>query len=173
MLGKIGFHFAPGDLGKVLPPPGRFNVYKDKERLFVIDFAHTPGALENICAQLKASFPEKRLVAIFGCGGDRDKSKRPLMGRAASKHADFVILTSDNPRLEDPEEIIRDIEPGMLRKNYLKVVEREEAIKQASSMFDDAVILIAGKGHESYIDIGGKKIKYNDAEALARILKND
>lgn len=170
-LKRVEVDASADELEKISPPPGRFNIIKRGEQLFVIDFAHTPDALENICGELKSSFPEKILVCVFGCGGNRDKAKRPLMGAAAGKFADYVILTSDNPRFEKPEEIINDIVPGLEDKNYVKVTNRAEAIEKAVVDFSDAVILIAGKGHEPYIDISGEKRPYSDQAELERILQ--
>ncbi|MEX0798176.1 MAG: UDP-N-acetylmuramoyl-L-alanyl-D-glutamate--2,6-diaminopimelate ligase [Bacteriovoracaceae bacterium] len=169
-LEDIGIVFEPEELDRLQPPPGRFNVIKDGARVFIIDFAHTPNALENICKELRASFPAKKLVAIFGCGGNRDRSKRPLMGKAAGDNADFVVLTSDNPRFEDPEKILLDIEPGLSHERYWKIVDREAAIKKAAETFSDAVILIAGKGHEEGIEMNGEKLPYSDRKALERII---
>lgn len=173
-LAQCGLVFDKNDAEKIKPPPGRFNVVENGGQLFVIDFAHTPDALENICKELKNSFPGKKLVCVFGCGGDRDKSKRPLMGAAASKHCDHVIVTSDNPRTEEPSSIAHDIETGLKGAGKHEIVlDRGEAIKKAFDDWKDSVILIAGKGHEPYIDAAGEKIPYSDMSTLKRIIDND
>ena len=151
---------------------GRFECRVIGNRTLVIDFAHTPDALETILTAIRAGFPGARLITLFGCGGDRDRSKRPLMGAAAARHCDHVIVTSDNPRTEDPERIIADILNGMPRTGREVVVERPEAVARlfdllASRPPEEAwVALIAGKGHERYIDRGGRKTYYSDHEAV-------
>ena len=128
----------------------------------MIDYAHTPDAIESVARELKQSFPEKELIVLFGCGGDRDKSKRPLMAQAAEKYAKKVILTSDNPRFEDPQSIINDIKIGFESNIYEIIVDRKESILKALSMLNRNVLLIAGKGHEEYLDIKGIKEEYSD-----------
>lgn len=138
----------------------------------VIDFAHTPDALVNILNTCR-SFTEKRLIAVFGCGGDRDKSKRPEMGRISSRIADFTVVTSDNPRTEDPENIIRDILKGIDKTSrYKAIINRTEAIKYALDIAKSGdVVLLAGKGHEDYeIDQNGKK-PYSERNIVFDYLK--
>jgi UDP-N-acetylmuramoyl-L-alanyl-D-glutamate--2,6-diaminopimelate ligase len=114
-----------------------------------VDYAHTPDALENACRTLKELNP-RRLITVFGCGGDRDKGKRPLMGAAAARHSDACVVTSDNPRSEDPLAIIREIEAGMGGKGHLSIPDRAEAITHAiKNALSGDIILIAGKGHET------------------------
>lgn len=170
-LAEVGYQVTEDELSGLQPPPGRFNVIRSGSQLFVIDFAHTPDALENICRELKASFPEEKLICVFGCGGDRDRGKRPLMGKAAEQFCDYIILTSDNPRFEDPEQILSDIEKGLVKNRHTRITDREQAIKKAVEEFPKAVILIAGKGHEAYIDVAGVKRPYSDQSALERILR--
>jgi len=137
-----------------------------------VDFAHTPKALENVLQTLMR-YTKGRLIVIFGCGGDRDKDKRPKMGRVASTIADLSILTSDNPRSETPMEIIKDIEQGMVNKDYKIIEDRKEAINYGISIKEpDDIVLIAGKGHEEYQIIKNRVIDFDDAEVVGECLKN-
>ncbi len=131
----------------------------------VVDYAHTPDALEKALTSLK-QFTENKLISVFGCGGDRDKGKRPLMGEISNKLADFSIVTSDNPRTEVPEEIIKDITINM-SDNYEIIIDRKKAIEKTilSSKKGD-IILIAGKGHEKYQVLGKEKIFFDDFEEI-------
>jgi len=141
----------------------------------LIDYAHTPDALENIITTVRG-FAEGRVVTIFGCGGDRDKKKRPLMGDIATKLSDFVIITTDNPRSEKPGEIIDEIVSGINEpKSKYKVIEsREEAICRAlDELRTKDVLIIAGKGHETYQVIGNEKIHFDDREIVAEHLRKN
>ncbi len=127
-----------------------------------IDYAHTPDALDRALQALKPSVANK-LWVVFGCGGDRDKGKRPAMGSIAEKHADIIVITSDNPRSEDPVDIIEDIEAGVTGENVISVVSRQEAIEYAVNGADAGdCVLIAGKGHEKYQIIGNERIFFDD-----------
>lgn len=151
--------------------PGRMeNVgSRDGATLFV-DYAHTPDALENACAAMRELRPN-RLITVFGCGGDRDRTKRSLMGKAAAAGSDLCIITSDNPRSEDPSQIIRDIEKGMIGKRYESIPDRMEAIQTAVNISQEGdVILVAGKGHETYQEIAGNKIDFDDRRAAYKAL---
>jgi UDP-N-acetylmuramoyl-L-alanyl-D-glutamate--2,6-diaminopimelate ligase len=157
------------------PVPGRFECQVIGNRTLVIDFAHTPDALETILTAIRAAFPGARVATLFGCGGDRDHGKRPLMGAAVARHSDHIIVTSDNPRTEDPERIIADILTGIPPGQAPEVVvERPEAIARlfdllASRPRDEPwVALIAGKGHERYIDRAGHKTYYSDQDEVDR-----
>lgn len=169
-LNVLGLSFAQDKLEALSPPPGRFNVFKKGTRYFVIDFAHTPDALKNICSELKKAFPDKKLVCVFGCGGNRDPKKRAPMGEAVASFADHIVVTNDNPRFEKPEEIIKDILPGLKGSSHEVVIDREKAIEAAIKKFESSVVLIAGKGHEPYLDIQGTKRPYSDKAALERVL---
>lgn len=153
------------------PVPGRMNriACGENHPLIVVDYAHTPDALEQVLKALK-EYKSGQLWCIFGCGGNRDKGKRPVMGRLAEKYADKVILTDDNPRFEDPDEIIAGIEFGM--KNKAMVIrDRKQAITYAIDHCDsDDLILIAGKGHESIQEIKGRLLAFNDAEVVLELL---
>ncbi|MBK1693314.1 UDP-N-acetylmuramyl peptide synthase [Chromatium weissei] len=158
---------------------GRFECQTFGNHTIVIDFAHTPDALETILIAIRNGFPTARIATVFGCGGDRDRSKRPLMGAAVARHSDICIVTSDNPRTEDPAQIIADILIGIPSDAIEKrtvVIERAEAIAQILNWLAQRpitefwVVLIAGKGHERYIDRNGHKTPYSDQDEVARHL---
>jgi len=144
--------------------PGRLELIGRRHGVQVfVDYAHTPDALQNVCSTLK-ELGSGRLICVFGCGGNRDKSKRPLMGKAASQLADVCIVSSDNPRDEKPEDIIKDILPGLTNRAYKVIVDRNEAIRVAIELARPSdIVLIAGKGHESYQEIAGEKHPFSDA----------
>lgn len=163
MINSIyGFQATP-DYKKILPPDGRFYIRPFKTNFIVVDFAHTPDALENICQGIKSTFPGFKLKVLFGCGGDRDRTKRPVMGQVVGKWADEIYVTSDNPRSENPEQVISDILEGLKGKKYQSITERPKAVKVAfSELKEKEVLLLAGKGHEDYILINGIKHPYSD-----------
>ncbi len=135
-----------------------------------VDFAHTPGALLNVLSTLR-KYTTGKLIVIFGCGGDRDREKRPQMGKIASENADMVIITSDNPRTEKPEKIIDDITAGIKTNNFKVIDERDKAIKYGIDIKKaDDILLVAGKGHEEYQIIGDKVIPFDDAMVVRQIL---
>lgn len=147
--------------------PGRFEPVDVKADFTVIvDYAHTGDALENILKSVN-ELKTKRVISVFGCGGDRDREKRPIMGRIAEKFSDFTIVTSDNPRTEKPEEIIREIAAGLQQDNHIIEIDRAKAIEIAMQNAEkDDIIVIAGKGHENYQIIGREKIHFDDREAV-------
>lgn len=154
---------------------GRLQAVDTGDRPFsvYIDYAHTPDALENVLTTVHA-FAKARVLALFGCGGDRDRVKRPLMGEIGGRHADFVIVTSDNPRSENPEAIIRTIEEGVKKSGtpYVTITNRREAIEYAlSRMEPDDILVIAGKGHENYQEINGVKYHFDDKEVVEELLR--
>ena len=157
-------------LSMLRPVSGRFETVIAKDgTTAVVDFAHTPDALENIINtidELRQS--GQRLIVVCGCGGDRDKTKRPVMGGMAAKMADVAIFTSDNPRTENPEDILREMEEGVESGDkYLKITDRHEAIKTAVMLAEPRdIILLAGKGHEDYQIIGTEKHHFNDKEVI-------
>lgn len=157
---------------KIMPPDGRFYIKSYKSNYIVVDFAHTPDALENICRGIKEAFPLHTLKVLFGCGGDRDKSKRPLMGKVAEAFAQEIYLTSDNPRTEDPEQIIHDILAGIADKDKTHIIiERPLAVKKAfGELGQNEILLLAGKGHENYILINGVKHPYSDINEIEKLL---
>ncbi|HEU4641376.1 MAG TPA: UDP-N-acetylmuramoyl-L-alanyl-D-glutamate--2,6-diaminopimelate ligase [Gemmatimonadaceae bacterium] len=149
--------------------PGRLEVIHERPTV-LRDYSHKPDALERAIAAVRP-FTRRRLIVVFGCGGDRDRGKRPQMGNIAERGADWVILTSDNPRTEDPEEILDDIERGMRKTNHERIEERELAILQALTMADPQsdVVLLAGKGHETYQIRGTTKLPFDEKEIVAQL----
>jgi UDP-N-acetylmuramoyl-L-alanyl-D-glutamate--2,6-diaminopimelate ligase len=136
-----------------------------------VDFSHTPDALDNICRGLREAFPQHKLKVLFGCGGDRDRRKRPLMGAAVALYADMIYLTSDNPRNEDPAQIIQDVVPGIGSKKFTRIISRPEAVQKAfSELGENEILLLAGKGHEDYILSKGIKQHYSDIEEVEKFL---
>lgn len=149
---------------------GRFNVIEYNERKIIIDFAHTPDGLENVLKTAR-KITDGRLYSLFGCGGNRDKKKRKIMGAISNKYANFTFITSDNPRYENPLNIIDEIAKGFNDKSFYKVEDRKNAIKMAiMSLKEGDTLLICGKGAENYIDINGKKIPYSDYEVVKKVL---
>ena len=170
-----GFAFADvvSVWNEIKPATGRMDCLAEKNQpLVVVDYAHTPDALEKALATLQEIKPAKgRLWCIFGCGGDRDTGKRPLMGAAAAAGADCVVVTSDNPRTEDPQKIIADILPAISNPELVET-DRRTAINYAvSHAASEDIILIAGKGHETYQDINGVKQHFSDFEVAQSALR--
>jgi UDP-N-acetylmuramoyl-L-alanyl-D-glutamate--2,6-diaminopimelate ligase len=163
------FAHAAETLGSV---PGRMEYYRAPGRPHVVvDFAHTPDALDKVLAALRVE-TQGRLICVFGCGGDRDPGKRPLMAQAAERHADVLWLTSDNPRSEAPEAIIADMMAGLSdRVSIHQCADRAEAIAGA---IGDAVagdtVLVAGKGHEDYQESAGRRVPFSDRALVAELL---
>ena len=154
--------------------PGRAEVLETNTPYTVIvDYAHSPDALENILKSVK-TFAKGRVIALFGCGGDRDRTKRPLMAKAAVENSDYVIITSDNPRTENPNSIIEDIIPGISGKNTPCAIipDRTDAIEYSlKNAREDDVIVLCGKGHETYQIIGTEKIHYDEREIVKNALE--
>lgn len=156
----------PGRLERV-PGPDKFQIF--------VDYAHTPDAIENVLREAKKLKP-KRILTLFGCGGDRDRTKRPLMAKAACEYSDLVLLTSDNPRSEDPEAILDDIKQGVSKHSrdvqILEILDRMEAIEKIVSLAEPGdAIFILGKGHEDYQIIGDRKIPFDDRLVVQDALK--
>ncbi|MFC1708540.1 UDP-N-acetylmuramoyl-L-alanyl-D-glutamate--2,6-diaminopimelate ligase [Candidatus Omnitrophota bacterium] len=150
--------------------PGRLETISSGNIKIIVDYAHTPDALKNVLLSLKSIRGKGRLIVVFGCGGNRDKDKRHRMGRVASALADFVIITSDNPRFEDPKKIITQIKKGIKNKDYIVLIDRRRAIEKAIEMARSGdIILIAGKGHEDYQIIRDKRIPFNDRKVIEDI----
>jgi len=181
-LGAIGAAQAVGiDIGTIeagirnlAAVRGRFEyVESDGGPTVIVDYAHKPDALEKLLQAVRDLAKGRRVVLIVGCGGDRDKDKRPKMGAIAARLADYTILTSDNPRGEKPEAILDDIEAGMRgAANYTRIADRREAIRRAiAEASDEDVVVIAGKGHEPYQVIGDQVIHFDDREEAERELK--
>ena len=154
---------------------GRFETLKSEGGIFfVVDYAHTPDALENILDSInEIRTKNERLITVFGCGGDRDHAKRPEMGKIATRKSTLAIITSDNPRTENPAEIIKEIEAGVEPQNYSKytsIPDRKEAIKMAIKFAEPKdIILVAGKGHEDYQEINGVKHHFDDKEVIIEL----
>jgi UDP-N-acetylmuramoyl-L-alanyl-D-glutamate--2,6-diaminopimelate ligase len=154
--------------------PGRMERVSENSRFQVfVDYAHTPDGLENALRTARALRP-RRLITVFGCGGDRDRTKRPKMAAAAEAGSDICVLTSDNPRTEDPEQILNDAKAGFVRpQKHAIIADRREAIRAAlENAWEGDLVLIAGKGHEDYQDIQGKKHPFDDRK-IARYLMQD
>ena len=159
-------------LSNIKAPEGRFEYFVSPSKITsIVDYAHTPDALENVLKTLNSlRKTDQKIITVFGCGGDRDKGKRPQMGNIASLYSDHVIVTSDNPRSEDPELINKDVLKGVKlnqQSKVLSITDRKEAIKVACSMAEKGdMILVAGKGHEKYQIKGAEKIHFDDLEIL-------
>jgi len=157
---------------------GRFDyIISNKQVIGIIDYAHTPDALENVLATIKKLRKGyEQVITVVGCGGDRDKTKRPIMAQTACDLSDKVILTSDNPRTEDPAAIIADMEAGLntaAKRKYISIIDRKEAIKAAVEFAKpEDIVLVAGKGHEKYQDINGVKHPFDDKAILLAFFNN-
>lgn len=172
MLG-IDIEAIKAGLEKVQVPGRAELVNTGRDFSVMIDYAHTPDSLENILTTVKDYAPG-RLISLFGCGGDRDRTKRPLMGEISGNIADLTVITSDNPRTEDPEAIVNDIEEGIRKTQgkYVRIVDRREAIKYAlDNALPGDVIVLAGKGHETYQTFKDKTIHFDEREVVAEILE--
>lgn len=158
-----GFSLVPGRLQR-LDFDGDFSVF--------VDYAHTEDALKNILNTLRG-LCKKKVIVVFGCGGERDRAKRPKMGKVVSELSDYAIITNDNPRSEDPVEIIKDIERGIRKNNYCVVPERREAIKKSLSLARAGdIVLVAGKGHEDYQILGERVIHFDDCQVVRECLRS-
>jgi UDP-N-acetylmuramoyl-L-alanyl-D-glutamate--2,6-diaminopimelate ligase len=153
--------------------PGRLEAVPAQRQFKVfVDYAHTDDALKNVMKTCRELNPA-RLIVVFGCGGNRDKTKRPRMGAAVDQMADYAIVTSDNPRAEDPEAIIADIKPGLARGAYEAIVDRKEAIFKAIAMAQPRdIVLIAGKGHETYQEFADRTVPFDDVAIASSALEN-
>lgn len=163
-------------LGKVENVPGRSEVIKtDTPYTVIIDYAHTPDGLRNILAAIR-QYAKGRIITLFGCGGDRDKGKRPVMGEIAGKMSDYCIITSDNPRSEEPMEIIKQVEAGIKPTgcDYICIENRRDAIKFALTMAKpDDIVLLAGKGHETYQVLKDRTIPFDERDIVCELLREE
>ena len=168
---KLDDNLILRQISSLKTPKGRFDyVEGGNNTVGIVDYAHTPDALKNILSSINNFKNNKKIITVFGAGGDRDKSKRHEMGKIADEFSDFIYLTSDNPRNEDEMEIINDIMDGVNSKNYSIILNRKDAISKACSDFNsDSIILIAGKGHEQFQIIKDKILPHDDMD----ILKNE
>ncbi|WP_026092347.1 UDP-N-acetylmuramoyl-L-alanyl-D-glutamate--2,6-diaminopimelate ligase [Calidifontibacillus oryziterrae] len=169
---NVPFDVIISAVEKIEGVAGRFEVVNENQEFTVIvDYSHTPDSLENALTTVK-QFAKGKVYCIVGCGGDRDKTKRPIMAQIAVKNGDVAIFTSDNPRSEDPVEILKDMEAGVVGESYKVIVDRKEAIYYAVKQVEkDDVILIAGKGHETYQIIGSKVLDFDDREVAKDAIK--
>ncbi len=164
------------ELSRLQPAEGRFDLVVGSKQIFaVVDYAHTPDALHNVLSTLiQVRQPGTKIICIVGCGGDRDRTKRPEMARIASVLADQVILTSDNPRTENPEEILNEMWPGVpteRQERVMRITDRKEAIRAGVMMAKTRdILLVAGKGHEKYQEINGHRYPFDDKKLLAEAL---
>src|SRR3954466_4682912 len=160
-------------LAKSPQVPGRLEAVPAKRQFQVfVDYAHTPDALLNVLKTVRELSPRK-VIVVFGCGGDRDKQKRPLMGRVADENADYSIITSDNPRKEDPDVIIAEAAKGFRSDRFEKITDRTQAIARAIELAQPRdIILIAGKGHEAYQEFADHTIPFDDIQVARRALEN-
>ncbi|WP_286963263.1 Mur ligase family protein, partial [Idiomarina sp. UBA3992] len=161
--------------GSLQPVPGRMEAFHNNQSpLVVVDYAHTPDALHQVLSALRLHC-KGRLWCVFGCGGDRDRGKRPQMGKVAADYADVVVVTDDNPRTEPAEQIIEDILTGIADKTQVKVWpgRREAVIRAMQEAGKDDVVLLAGKGHEDYQVIGTQRIDYNERAVVSEWLQGD
>ena len=153
----------------ITAPKGRMEIIKYNSNSIIIDYAHTPDAVEKILSEV-SKLPHNRIITMIGCGGDRDKFKRPIIGDIATTYSDYVIFTSDNPRGENPNDILNDITCKLYKKNYEIIENRKKAIKKSIQMLSkNDILLLLGKGHEEYQIIKDKKIFFSDKE---EVLKN-
>lgn len=164
-------------LSKLQPVAGRFQFVSVAKISGIVDYAHSPDALENVLktiAEIRGG--HEKVITVVGCGGDRDKSKRPVMAEIACKYSDKVILTSDNPRTEDPEIIIEEMKTGVdaaAKRKVLAITSRREAIRTGSSLAEEGdIVLVAGKGHETYQEINGVRNHFDDREELSAALND-
>ncbi len=162
------------ELSQLTPPPGRFEQIHSKDgKVGIVDYAHTPDALQNVLETIQDLKEDiQQVITVVGCGGNRDKGKRPMMAKIAAEFSDKVILTSDNPRNEEPEAILKDMQEGISitkKKKALTIQDRKEAIKTAVMLANEGdIILVAGKGHEDYQEIKGVKHHFDDREELLK-----
>jgi UDP-N-acetylmuramoyl-L-alanyl-D-glutamate--2,6-diaminopimelate ligase len=165
-------------LSELTGAEGRFDyIISAHQRVIgIVDYAHTPDALLNVLVTIKKLREgHEQIITVVGCGGDRDKTKRPVMAEVACEHSDKAVFTSDNPRSEDPLQILADMETGLntaAKRKYVSIPERKEAIKLAVSMAKPGdIVLIAGKGHEKYQEIKGVKHPFDDKQVLKEMFE--
>jgi len=169
----IDLRDAVFSLGKSPQVPGRLELVPARRQFQVfVDYAHTPDALGNVLKTLRELEPH-RLIAVFGCGGNRDRQKRPLMAEIVDRHADYAIITSDNPRKENPDTIITEIEKGFRSTHFETIVDRTEAINRAIELAQPRdIVLIAGKGHENYQEFADHTIPFDDIQVARRAIED-
>ena len=169
-LKTLGFNNIKTD--NLCEPPGRLETIKYKNNYIIIDYAHTPDAVEKVIKNVKEIY-NKKIITIIGCGGNRDKTKREIMGSISTKLSDYVIFTNDNPRDEDPISILNDITINLIKNNYEIIENRKDAILKGLNMLNNNVLLILGKGHEDYQIIKGIKHHFSDKEIVLDYIKKN
>jgi UDP-N-acetylmuramoyl-L-alanyl-D-glutamate--2,6-diaminopimelate ligase len=169
----IGLREAVLSLAKSPQVPGRLEIVPAKRQFQVfVDYAHTPDALLNVLKTLRELAP-RRVIVVFGCGGDRDREKRPLMAQVVDQNADYAIITSDNPRKEDPDQIIAEVEKGFRGNHFEKITDRAQAISRAIEIAQPRdIVLIAGKGHENYQEFADHTVPFEDTHVARRAVEN-
>ena len=169
----ISLKTIKGAFERFSAPPGRLERINSRKGFSVfVDYAHTDDALKNVISALRQLSPA-RIITLFGCGGQRDKLKRPKMGKVATELSDFVVITSDNPRSERPLDIVKDIQKGIKKNNYRVILERREAIKESLLLARSGdIVLLAGKGHENYQIFNNKSVRFDDREVARACLKS-
>lgn len=173
LVNKLGFNI--NDLIKITPnlntPAGRMEKIEFNSNSIFIDYAHTPDAVINVLNSAN-EYKKGKIITIIGCGGDRDRTKRPIMGRIAEENSDYVIFTNDNPRFEDEKQIMNDIIEGLSKNNHEVVYDREKAIIKGMGMLkDNDILMLLGKGHETYQIVGNEKIHFSDKEVVQNYIK--
>ena len=170
---KKDFNLHSNNASKLRSVNGRMNnfIKKNYPQVFV-DYAHTPDSIKKVLKSIKLHFPKKEIITVFGCGGDRDKTKRKIMGKTVSNYSNQIIITNDNPRKEDPNIIVKDIISGIsIKANYQIILNRKKAIQTALRKNNkDKIVLIFGKGHENYQIFSDKKRAFNDNNEVKKIL---
>ena len=175
LVHKLGFSIdSIIDITKnLMAPAGRMEMIKYNTNSVFVDYAHTPDAVINVLKSAN-EYKKGRIITIIGCGGDRDRTKRPIMGRAAEENSDYVIFTDDNPRTEDEKQIMNDIVTGLNKDNHEIIFDRKNAIIKGMSMLkDNDILMILGKGHEDYQIIGTEKHHFSDQEIVRDFVKNN
>jgi UDP-N-acetylmuramoyl-L-alanyl-D-glutamate--2,6-diaminopimelate ligase len=169
----VGLREAVLSLAKSPQVPGRLEIVPAKRQFQVfVDYAHTPDALLNVLKTLRELSP-RRLIVVFGCGGNRDREKRPLMGQVVDQNAEYAIITSDNPRKEDPDKIIAEVEKGLRGNHFEKITDRAQAISRAIEIAQPRdIVLIAGKGHENYQEFADHTVPFEDIQVARRAVEN-
>lgn len=174
MAERLGLRRKDLSLENLFLPKGRFHEIHYPGKTVVVDYAHTPDALEKLLSGAREVFKGREIWVLFGCGGDRDRKKRPLMAQAVERFADEIVITSDNPRTEDPINIINDIKAGITSKRFHEIADRREAIRYSLKHSKaGSVIIIAGKGHEEYQEIDGIKYPFSDFDVVKAFFEEE
>jgi UDP-N-acetylmuramoyl-L-alanyl-D-glutamate--2,6-diaminopimelate ligase len=173
IISNIPLETIKNALRQIKNVPGRMQKVNSSKFNVIVDYAHSPDSLEKVLKSIR-EFTKNRLICVFGCGGDRDKTKRPIMGKIAAEQSDYLIITSDNPRKENPEQIIKDVAIGLQNNNIVceQIPDRREAIMKALKIYNDGdMILIAGKGHENYQIFADRTVYFDDVKVTEELIK--